>query len=225
MRVSVTARLLSASWKLRSLLGVPPSHRTIFRDIYRSGLWGSSESVSGPGSTRERGAMIRGDLISLLRQLDTRSLLDAPCGDFNWMAEVADTVQEYIGADVVPELIENVKRNHQREGRTFRCADIVADSLPRVDVILCRDGLVHFSNADIAATLRNFERSGSRYLLTTTFTGDRENRDIATGGWRPINLERPPFSFPPPLASIDEHCLTGNGQYRDKRLALWPLAR
>jgi hypothetical protein len=71
--------------------------------------------------------------------------------------------------------------------------------------------------------LRNFKRSQSRYLLTTTFIKFRENFDVETGGWRQLNLERHPFSFPPPKRLIDEKCLHSGGIYVDKRLALWEL--
>jgi hypothetical protein len=83
---------------------------------------------------------------------------------------------------------------------------------------------VHFAFADIWRALRNFQQSGSRYLLTTTFIEHDDNPDVATGGWRPLNLERPPFCFPPPVAVVDERCLHSGGRGRDKRLALWELA-
>lgn len=129
----------------------------------------------------------------------------------------------YVGADVVPEIIAANRQGFATRTRTFLCLDISRDRLPRVDVILCRDCLVHMAFADIAATFANFRRSGSTYLLTTTFTGPRDNRDIATGAWRPLNLERPPFDLPPPLRLIDEHCQEGGGAYRDKHLGLWKI--
>src|SRR5262249_44319665 len=89
------------------------------------------------------------------------------------------------------------------------------------DLVLCRDGLVHLSAADIWRALRNFRRSGADYLLATTFIGDRVNVDIATGEWRPLNMQRPPFAFPAPAALIDERCRHTGGIYADKRLALW----
>ena len=49
------------------------------------------------------------------------------------------------------------------------------------------------------------------------------NRDIRTGDWRMINLQAPPFSFPPPLSAIDERCSHSGGRFRGKRLALWDL--
>jgi hypothetical protein len=79
------------------------------------------------------------------------------------------------------------------------------------------------SFADVARVVRNFQRSGSRYLLTTTFVERGRNDDIATGEWRPLDLQAPPFEFPAPLAVVDERCTHTGGIYRDKRLALWEL--
>ena len=59
--------------------------------------------------------------------------------------------------------------------------------------------------------------------MTNTFVERADNQDIATGGWRPLNLQAPPFSLPPPARMIDEQCLGYGGLARDKRLALWRL--
>ena len=213
--------LSAAAWRLLWIVGGP---RAVFTRVYRRNVWGNAESVSGPGSTESRGADFRDDLIELLRRLDTRVLLDAPCGDFNWIGPVADAVPRYVGVDVVPELVERVRAKHGSARRTFIVADLARDPLPRADVILCRDGLVHFSFAEIRAAVRNFKRSGAEYLLTTTFVDTARNVDIRTGGgWRDLNLREPPFSFPPPLELIDERCTDYGGRYRGKRLGLWRL--
>lgn len=196
----------------------------LFTRLYQRNAWGSAESVSGPGSTLARAADFTDALVALLVALPARSLLDAPCGDFHWAGPMADAVDEYVGLDVVPALIERLARAHARPGRRFVCADLTRAALPAVDVILCRDALVHFSYADTARALANFRRSGARYLLTTTFVAHPANRDMPTGGWQPLNLQAPPFGFPPPLAVVDEHCVHSGGVYRDKRLALWAVA-
>lgn len=202
----------------------PADHGAVFGDVYRRNLWGDAESVSGPGSTRARGSDFMDDLVALLRGLGTRTLLDAPCGDFNWIAEAADAVERYVGVDVVPELVEHNLRHHLTERRSFARADISRDPLPAADVVLCRDCLVHFSTQDVWATLANFRRSGSRHLLTTTFVQRAANGYIRTGSWQPLNLQAAPFHFPPPLALVDERCTHTGGIYRDKRLALWEIA-
>lgn len=196
----------------------------IFLAIYQGNLWGGQESKSGPGSTLSRAADFLPDLVALLRTLNTRVLLDAPCGDFAWAAGVASVVECYIGVDVVGEIIVRNQRNASAPTRVFLHRDLTRDPLPSADVILCRDCLVHFAFADVWRALRNFRASGGRYLLTTTFIERGDNPEIATGGWRPLNLARPPFCFPPPLAVVDERCLHSGGTWRDKRLALWALA-
>jgi hypothetical protein len=196
----------------------------IFTNIYQQNAWGNPESVSGPGSTLARASDFLDELVALLTALPTRVLLDAPCGDFHWAAPMADAVEQYIGLDVVPALIAHLQQVNRHPNRRFICSDLTRDVLPPADVILCRDCLVHLSFRDIAAALANFQRSGARYLLTTTFIDREANGDIPTGAWRPLNLQAAPFHFPPPIALVDEKCLHSGGQCRDKRLALWAVA-
>lgn len=102
--------------------------------------------------------------------------------------------------------------------------DLTRDRLPTVDLVLCRDCLVHLSFAQAQQALANIAASGARYLLTTTFTGRSENADIPTGKWRALNLQRPPFNLPQPLELINERCTEKDGRYADKSLGLWPVA-
>ena len=127
------------------------------------------------------------------------------------------------GADFQDELIARNSRLHAAGNRRFLCGDMTRADLPRADLIVCRDGLVHLSFVDARAAIRNFRRTGSRYLLATTFVGRPLNSDVPTGGWRLLNLEAPPFAFPAPLALVDERCTHSGGAYRDKRLGLWEL--
>jgi len=195
----------------------------IFSEIYERNLWNDPESASGRGSTLQRTTVIRRELPSLLKDVGAESLLDAPCGDFNWMKETKLSLDRYIGADIVPEIVEANQRRYASSTLTFVELDIAAEELPAVDVILCRDCLVHFSFEDAMNTIRNFKRSKSEYLLTTTFTATETNEDILTGEWRPLNLQLPPFNFPEPLRLINEHCTEDGGRHSDKSLGLWRL--
>jgi SAM-dependent methyltransferase len=201
------------------------SQQATFTGIFSTNGWQNAESVSGAGSTRARGADFAPALISLFDAYGITSILDAPCGDFNWMqAILAQRDLSYVGVDIVAELIAGNARTYAAPNRRFLCRDMTRADLPAADLILCRDGLVHLSFADARAAIRNFRRSGSRYLLTTTFVRHRRNRDIATGGWRALNLQAAPFDLPPPLALIDERLADPSGEYSDKRLGLWKLA-
>lgn len=201
------------------------SQRSTFTAIFAANAWGNGESVSGPGSTRARGTDFEADLIALLDEWSVRAIVDAPCGDFNWMRQaLARRDVSYTGIDIVEELIARNVRLHAAGNRRFVCADMTRSNLPKADLIICRDGLVHLSFADARAAIRNFQRSGSRYLLATTFIDRSRNSDVRTGGWRVLNLQVAPFGFPRPLALVDERCTHSAGMYRDKRLGLWELA-
>jgi len=217
------ARSISRLWQRRRR--VRPwqleSMEAKFTAVHRENTWRSAESVSGRGSTRSETEALRRELPGLIEQIGARSILDVPCGDFHWMQDAALDVDTYIGADVVDAIVESNARfaDHRRR---FVKLDLTRDPLPRVDLVFCRDCLVHFSYADLTAALANIVRSGSKYLATTTFPDRPENRDILTGQWRPLNVQQPPLSFPAPIRLIDERCPMKG--YTDKSLGLWRIA-
>jgi SAM-dependent methyltransferase len=204
-------------------LRLPRSTEDVFRHAITENKWGCNDSLSGGGSDLDQTRAIRDRLPGLWADLDVGTVLDLPCGDFFWMKHVPMDGIRYIGADILPELIQRNNDLYGRSSVTFRRIDLLQDRLPKVDLILCRDCLVHFSYRDVAAALRNICDSGSKYLLTTTFT-ERRNHDIATGQFRPLNLEVQPLSLPAPILRINEGCTERDGLYRDKSLGLWKVS-
>ncbi|HYU32322.1 MAG TPA: class I SAM-dependent methyltransferase [Thermoanaerobaculia bacterium] len=209
----------------RALLALNPRRRirAAFAQHYRLNGWLDPETVSGPGSSLERTATIRRELPALFRELRIRSVLDAGCGDFNWFRAMDIALDSYLGIEVVEELAAIDQKRYGTDRCRFVSLDVTRDDLPCVDLILCRDCLVHLKTAHVQAALRNFRRSGSSYLLATTFTGDRPNEDVPLGGWRPLNLERRPFNLGPPLRLISEQESIEDPRYSDKSLGLWSL--
>jgi len=194
----------------------------IFRKIYSTNKWKGSESVSGPGSAVQRTTAIIRSLPAIVRAFGVRTFLDAPCGDFNWMRHVDLPVEQYIGADVVPELIEDARR-YVAPGREFLVADLTADELPSVDMIFCRDGLVHMADELVMQAVANMKASGASLLFATTFYAMPKNTRGRTGGWRPINLQIEPFAFPPPILLLPERRFSPDTPNSDKSLGLWYL--
>mgnify|MGYP001476487912 FL=1 len=192
-----------------------------FKHIYETNHWDEAESVSGPGSTLEETEPIRRELPALLAELGASSLLDLPCGDFHWMQHTDLSGVRYIGGDLVGDLIERNRAKYASDGVTFQKIDLVNDTLPAVDAILCRDCLVHLSFDDAQAALANIALSGARWLLTTSFPEVARNDDIVTGQWRPINLTLPPFNLSEPKKIIAENC--AETEFADKTLSLWPV--
>src|SRR3954471_11214400 len=192
----------------------------VFTSIYRSGAWTSYdnvESLSGRGSTLWRTEALRRELPALLARLEVSSLLDAACGDFNWLSTVELPLQRYQGVDVVREVIARNQSSFGDAVRSFAAADISIDPMPDCDAILCRECLNHLSFADIESCMANFRRTGAGLLLLTTHPAVSENVDCESGSWRMLNLSLPPFSLGEPLEAVLENEDTG------KHLGVWRL--
>jgi hypothetical protein len=136
-----------------------PSLAKVFSEIYRTNAWHDPESVSRRGSTLARTKVIMSHLPLLLQELRAETLLDAACGDFNWMRYVELGPVKYLGIDVVSDLIHRNHQLYQDERRTFVALDITRDRLPHANVILCRDCLVHLSFRRINAALAKLKIS------------------------------------------------------------------
>ncbi|MBD2360455.1 class I SAM-dependent methyltransferase [Anabaena minutissima FACHB-250] len=193
----------------------------VFSHIYKVNLWESSESLSGRGSEISVTTKIRESLPILLQNLKVQSIVDAPCGDFNWMSQISLDGIDYVGLDIVPEVIEKAQKKSTHSHITFRTADITNSDIPKADLIICRDCLVHLSYQNIFRIFHNFQRSKSTYLLTTTYPNLTSNRDVPSGCWRALNLEKPPFNFGQPLYLLDDP--SDDTGKTDKSLALWRL--
>ena len=200
--------------KLRLLL--PQNTKKVFRSIYKKNAWGAKESISGPGSTLAYTIQLRQKLPGILASIGIKTLLDAPCGDCNWISKIELTGITYTGADIVPEIIEANKIKYP--DKNFINKNIIADKLPATDIVLCRDCFIHLRNAAIINALQNFKRSGIRYLLASTYPVER-NTEILTGHFRPVNLELPPFNLEAPLQKIKDFPEGSTVRY----LGLWLL--
>jgi hypothetical protein len=199
-----------------------------FSKVFKYNLFFGSESLSGGGSDLDQTRVIRQKLPTILRELKINSILDVPCGDFNWMSKVDLTGIRYTGSDVVPELIAHLRDKFGNEQRDFHELNVVNNIPRKYDAIFCRDLFVHLNNQEIKASIKNFSKSNSQYLITTTFTSLNKNSDLPlftrSVAWRPLNLTLSPFSFPPPIALINEECTEYNGGFSDKSLGIWKIS-
>lgn len=200
----------------------PTPAREVFSEIYAKNLWGGRESVSGPGSAMAATRNVRAALARLVRQYGVRSMLDAPCGDFNWMQTVDLAGIAYVGGDIVTALVEDVSRRFGGVDRRFVQVDLTGDRLPSVDLIFCRDCFIHLPFKSIHEALANFLRSDAKYILLTTFTNHPINFDTTSGGMRALDLCAWPFNFPEPIELIPEEHVGPPSEPR-KHMGLWSM--
>ena len=200
-----------------------------FTNVYNKNLFNGFESRSGNGSDLTQTKVLRELLPELLKSFNIKSILDLPCGDFNWMRKLDLNEIQYTGGDVVETMIQGLNFNYQSSTRKFQVIDIVRQAPDKYDAIFCRDLFVHLSDKDILKALRNIKSSGSTYLLTTTFTRLSVNKKLPMlkrgVKWRTINLELPPWNFPKPLHILNENCTEMNGEYKDKSIGVWEVSK
>jgi 2-polyprenyl-3-methyl-5-hydroxy-6-metoxy-1,4-benzoquinol methylase len=198
-----------------------------FDEIYHGNLFRGVVSKSGAGSELDQTQSIRTQIPLVLAQFNVKSICDLPCGDFNWMEHVNLGDVEYTGYDIAESLIADLNLKHGTSKFNFKKLNIVKEIPEACDLVLCRDLLVHLNQEDALEALSNIIKSGSMYLLTTTFPEHHENINLIYSvdaiGWYPINLQSHPFNLGNPILLINENCTEGNGEFTDKSLALYKI--
>lgn len=179
------------------------------------------DSALWDGATIEQTRAITRALPGLLQEVGAGSLLDAGCGDFTWLSAADLHGIQYVGVDFLePTQAKNARYANQEV--SFITADFLNADLPRADVILCRDVLVHLSDEQTRQAIANFKRSGAQWLLTTTFPNQTRNWDTPTGGWRALNFQQAPWNWAAPARLITEGL--DDPEFADKALGLWRLS-
>lgn len=178
--------------------------KEIFTAIYERNSWMCNESRSGNGSTVKFTKPIREQLPNIINKYNIKTILDAPCGDFNWMQHVELNDVKYIGVDIVDEIIEYCKNVHGKYNREFLVGDITEMKLPKSDLIICKDCFIHLPNSDIYKIINNFKSSGAKYIMISDYPLNKNNIDVEQvwPGGRELNMSIPPFNLPEPIETI-----------------------
>ena len=141
-------------------------------------------------------------------------MIDVACGDWNWMKKVDLSGIDYTGYDSDEGFIEENQMFYP--DHKFIAVDALKVHWPEVDLILCRDFMIHIPTDAVRHLLQAFNASQSRYLLSTSYDDIKENFDFdekqkSVGydrlrrEWRPVNLELPPYSLGQPVDFIREN--------------------
>ena len=173
---------------------------SVFNYIYRFNIWGQSSCskyFSGTGSTFEFAKPYIEYINKYIKKNPIKSVVDLGCGDYNVSRMTDFGVAEYLGIDVVGDLIKYNNKIFGSNKTKFLHSDIVADDLPGSDLCIIRQVMQHLSDSDIQTILPKLQiykhvvifDEWSRRLVI-------ENKDIRTGGYRNcgIFLELPPFN-------------------------------
>ena len=196
-----------------------------FKFIYKNKYWQNIDngSLSGAGSNLDISTeKLSKELPSFFKTYKISSILDLPCGDWKWMSTMDFQHVNYIGCDVVKEMIEDNSKLYARDNVKFMVKSLIDDDLPKADIIIVRDLLVHLDTSDILKCLANIKRNDFEYIAITNYpTLKSQHKDKLLGDkWRPINLSKEPFSLTDPDYNLDDTS-TIQDHDKEKYLSVW----
>jgi SAM-dependent methyltransferase len=178
-----------------------------FETVYRTKAWGQtageaycSGEGSDPGFAQPYEKLVR----ELINSRGISRVLDLGCGDFRVGRLICAPPApfQYLGYDVVEELVGYNRAQFGRGGVDFRCGNIIEDELPDADLCLIRQVLQHLSNSQILRVLSKCTKYPCMLITEEVYTGPRcrPNRDKPHGpdnrlyDRSGVYLDRPPFN-------------------------------
>ena len=130
-----------------------PAVQRIFNSVYKTGAWGVAltalrdpayyyqhpldrKSASGGGSDLGTASAPALDMLAFaISSKNVRSMIDVPCGDVNFQFSrwETDSLDAYVGLDIVPELVRAAKRRYEHHSnKRFAVWDVAHCALPLV---------------------------------------------------------------------------------------------
>jgi SAM-dependent methyltransferase len=159
--------------------------------IHREDRWTNG---SGPGSHPDSTIEYRAFLARFMEANEVGSVTDLGCGDWQFSRYIDWSRASYTGLDVVPAIIDRNVQLYAAPTIEFRLFKSL-DDFPGGDLLIAKEVLQHLPNETVCEYLGVIARRYRFALLTNAIEPvDRANADIDFGDWRPLRLDRPPFS-------------------------------
>tara|TARA_B100000965_G_C19577000_1_gene751764 strand:- start:1003 stop:1722 length:720 start_codon:yes stop_codon:yes gene_type:complete len=190
--------------------------KIIFTSIFKSKHWVQKSnlpkekiSVSGHGSNTDTDQTknLISSLLKFFEIYQIKSILDMPCGDFLWMNEFMKKNKEinYLGIDIVEELIKENIKIYEKDKIKFKSFDIVNfKTKENFDLVFMRDFFIHINNSDILQILKNLREMNIKYFAFENYNISK-NKDVTTGNHRKVNLKLEPFNLGEPIYSFKDY--------------------
>lgn len=182
------------------LVAAIDQHEQVFTAIYDTAVWGKNsegQGFSGGGSLLENSKIYINYLENFIKTHDIKTIVDAGCGDWEFSKYVNWNDAFYVGYDVVASVIAKNIKNYSKENISFVHGNLLAEDLPKADLLLCKHVLQHLTNADILLFIQQLPKF--KYCLITnevypeTLSSDGSDTEI--GGGHKIDLTLPPFNL------------------------------
>lgn len=174
-----------------AIMEVVPDHAEVFANIYRQNHWGIG---SGGGSTDEATTVYRKFLSDFIKDNKVKSVVDLGCGYWAFNDLIKWHGASYTGIDVV-EAVQDHNRLHHGDVGGFITADIRTCNIPKCDLLIIKDVMIHWMNAEVLAFFER-ELPAKYVLITNDDRVENVNTDIAVPGhYRDIDITKEPFNI------------------------------
>lgn len=168
-----------------------PLARQAFHTIYKEQRWGDG---SGPGSSPANTIEYRGFVERFMHANSIRRVTDLGCGDWQFSHLIDWSQVEYLGLDLVPEIIANNRSRFAAPNLRFEELTAI-DDMPNGDLLLSKEVLQHLPNQMIIEYLAVIRRKYRFALLTNAIEpAAQANADIPAGACRAVRLQEAPFN-------------------------------
>lgn len=169
-----------------------PSMRSRFEEIYATDEWGQG---SGEGSFPVHTRGYIHFLQRFIKARNVKTVVDLGCGDWQFSRYIDWSGVNYQGFDLVAPVIEKNREHFAAANIEFHRYDGDFSQLPQADLLIAKDVLQHWSNETVLEFLPQLEHYPLT-LLTNCINpaGPTENKNIADGGFRYLDLRQHPFA-------------------------------
>ena len=167
--------------------------KDLFTSTYVEKKWNEGGSISGVGSSLQYTEHIRGIVLDVINQNNIQTIWDCSCGDWNWMKEIKDELPNYIGNDIVSELVELNTKEYGSDNIKFQCGDMLEELKKledgSIDLIICRHTLEHLDTEYSVNVVKEINRVGKWAIISSINT---TNTQLTPNGItaRSVNLEK-----------------------------------
>ena len=168
--------------------------KNIFTNIYDLNFWGDG---SGPGSKYEYNIEYIEILQKLFNDFKICDVIDIGCGDWQFSQYIDFKNINYLGIDIVENVIRDNNIKYKKNNINFRCLDIIEYSkkIKNTDLIILKDVLQHWPTQVIIETLNDLLLKTKYILVTNCCNQQNTNREIYMGEWCGLTCDMYPLNL------------------------------
>jgi len=158
-----------------------------FKLIYKYSLCGGG---SGTGSIPKYNKSYINFVNYLIEDQKIKTILDIGCGDWQLGSQYELDNTDYIGIDVVDEVIQKNNDRYSKDNISFKYINILDNDEilnSEYDLIIIKDVMQHLSYKNIKEIISKIKNSKWKYLLLVNDQNSLYFYDIPNGGYRALN--------------------------------------